>query len=70
MQSLVIQTRFVPIKENKIKRRNGNLRSALNLFNKLIDSNPTKELAKYFKKRKRKKRHEKALIQMFPVALS
>ena len=41
MQNLVIQTRFVPIKENKIKRRNDNLRSALNPFNKLIDSNTT-----------------------------
>ena len=64
-ENLVNQIRFVAVKKNKIKRRNGNLKSAVNSFNKLVDSNPTKELVEYFKGRNKKSReHKKALMQM------
>ena len=54
------QRRFVPVKKNKIKRRNNDLKSAVNTFNKLVDSKPTKELVKYFKEENKKSRqHEK-----------
>ena len=54
-----------PVKKNKIKRRNDVLKSAVNAFNKLVDSNPTKELVEYFKEENEKSREqEKVLMQM------
>ena len=41
------------------------MRSAVNAFNKLVDSNTTKELVEYFKEENEKSREqEKALMQM------
>ena len=63
-KNLVSQTRFVPVKRNKIKRRNGNVKSAVNAFNKSVDSNPTR-IVEYFKEENEKsKEHGKALMQM------
>ena len=64
-KNLLSQTRFVPVKENETKRRNNDLKSAVNVFNYLVDSNPTKELVEYFKEENEKSReHEKALMQI------
>ena len=41
------------------------MKSAVNAFNKLVDSNPTKELVEYFKEENEKSREqEKVLMQM------
>ena len=45
----VSQTRYVPVKKKKIKRRNADLKCAVNAFNKLVDSIPTKKFVEYFK---------------------
>ena len=55
----VSRRRFVPVK--KIKRRNDDLKCAVNAFNKLVDSIPTKKFVEYFKEEIEKSReHEKA----------
>ena len=61
----VSQTRFEPLKKIKTKGRNSDLKSAVNAFNKLVDSNPTKEFVEYFKEEnKQSSEHEKVLMQM------
>ena len=52
-------------KKKKIKRRNADLKCAVNAFNKLVDSIPTKKFVEYFKQEIEKPReHEKASMQM------
>ena len=55
----------MPVKKNKIKRRNDDLKSAGNDCKILVDSNTAKELVEYFIEEKEKSRkHEKNLMQM------
>ena len=64
-QNPVSQARCEPLKKIKTKRRNSDLKSVVNAFNKLVDSNPTKEFVEYFKEEnKQSSEHEKALMQM------
>ena len=39
----------VSVKKNQIKRRNDDLKNAVDAFNNLVDINLTKELVEYFK---------------------
>ena len=48
-ENSVSQMRSLSVKKNQIKRRNGDLKNAVNAFNNLVDINLTKELVEYFK---------------------
>ena len=45
----VSQIGSVSVKKNQIKRRNDDLKNAVDAFNNLVDINLTKELVEYFK---------------------
>ena len=48
-ENSVSQMGSVSVKKNQIKRRNDDLKNAVDAFNNLVDINLTKELVEYFK---------------------
>ncbi len=58
------RTLFVPIRKAKTQKKEEILSTAVEILNKVVDSNPTKELVTFFKE-ENERAHELRLMQMF-----